>query len=173
MRRRPPRSTRTDTLLPYPTLFRAHRARHRVRPRLAHAAVAQQVAGLALPLRRTAAGTGDQAGARAAQQVVRDARIGDRVAHRHIGVRRRVAHEALELAVYLLAQVDLRLARDLAAQAQLGVLGDKADAGLPRAQRGLDAGMVVAQARHDAHPRAEIGTVAPGSAHQKPPLLRT
>src|SRR3546814_2686718 len=85
-------------------------------------------------LRRTAAGTGDQAGARAAQQVVRDARIGDRVAHRHIGVRRRVAHEALELAVYLLAQVDLRLARDLAAQAQLGVLGDKADAGLQRAR---------------------------------------
>src|SRR3546814_3978393 len=28
MIRRPPRSTRTDTLFPYPTLFRSHRPRH-------------------------------------------------------------------------------------------------------------------------------------------------
>src|SRR3546814_7889645 len=28
MKRRPPRSTRTDTLFPYTTLFRSHRAHH-------------------------------------------------------------------------------------------------------------------------------------------------
>src|SRR3546814_1875969 len=89
-----------------------------------------------------------------------------------MGVRARGAQEALELAVYLLAQVDLRLARDLAAQAQLGVLGDKADAGLQRAQRGLDAGLVVAQARHDAHAGDDDATVATGSVHQKPSVLR-
>src|SRR3546814_17958340 len=72
----------------------------------------------------------------------------------------------------MLAQVDLRLARDLAAQAQLGVLGDKADAGLQRAQRGLDAGLVVAQARPDAHAGDDDATVATGSVHQKPSVLR-
>src|SRR3546814_4053961 len=35
MRRRPPRSTRTDTLFPYTTLFRSSRSADRLQPRLA------------------------------------------------------------------------------------------------------------------------------------------
>src|SRR5690606_21572992 len=142
------------------------------RPDLAHAAVAQQVAGLDLPLRRAAAGAGDQAGTRVAHVVVGQSGVGDRVAHRHAGVRRRVAHETLELAVDLRVEVDLRLTGHLAAQAQLGVLGHEADAGPERAQRIGDARLVVAQARDDAHPGDDDATVAAGTVHQKPSVLR-
>src|SRR3546814_3997856 len=44
MRRRPPRSTRTDTLFPYTTLFRSHRQRLGVRNRQREARADQQVA---------------------------------------------------------------------------------------------------------------------------------
>src|SRR5690606_40592637 len=121
---------------------RPRRARPQARPGLAHAAVAQQVAGLDLPLRRATAGAGGQAGTRVAHVVVGQAGVGDRVAHRHVGIRRRVAHEPLELAVDLRIEVDLRLAGDLAAQAELGVFGHEADTWPERAQRVADTRLV-------------------------------
>src|SRR3546814_3460846 len=54
MRRRPPRSTRTDTLFPYTTLFRSLRAALRARPGGGHAA--------ALPERRVQGPGADGAG---------------------------------------------------------------------------------------------------------------
>src|SRR5690606_22510745 len=146
--------------------------RHHVRPHLAHAAVAQQVAGLDLPLRRTAAGPGDQAGAGVAHVVVGQPRVGDGIAHRDVRIGGRVAHEALELAVDLRVEVDLRLARDVAAQAKLGIFGDETDAGLERAQRRRDAGLVVADARNDAHAGDDDAAVAIRTVHQTLSVMR-
>src|SRR3546814_2926296 len=62
MIRRPPRSTRTDTLSPYTTLFRSHRdADFRHLRRVAHAAVGDDAGGAALldPRRQDVAEHGD------------------------------------------------------------------------------------------------------------------
>ena len=130
---------------------RAHRARDHVRTDLAHAARAQDVGGLHLPVAGTAAGAGDQAGAWVADLGLVQARVGDRVTHRHIAVGGRIAHEALELAVDHRLQVQLHRAADLAAQALLGVVGQEADAGAAVAQRRRYRVQVVAQARSDTH----------------------
>ena len=130
----------------------AHRARHHVRADLAHAPVAQQVGGFHLPLRRTAAGTGHQPGALAAHLRVIQARRRDGIARGDVGVRRGVAHEALELAIDGRGQVDLRHARNLAAQAQLLVFGHEADPGPAVTQRAGHRLQVVAKARHHTHP---------------------
>src|SRR3546814_1785534 len=58
MRRRPPRSTRTDTLFPYPTLFRSHHARKK---RL-HRGFEQDLPGRQCPARREAARAGRPGG---------------------------------------------------------------------------------------------------------------
>src|SRR3546814_14973590 len=52
MIRRPPRSTRTDTLFPYTTLFRSLRARRGWRPGIARMAAAVDRRGAALSLSR-------------------------------------------------------------------------------------------------------------------------
>src|SRR3546814_4436146 len=100
MLRRPPRSTRTDTLFPYTTLFRSHQ-RRRERPRLrgevaaakdAHAAFLQHLAldGLLQRFARLdEAGQGGvavrrPAGVAAEQQA---AAVGDGDDHRRIGAR--------------------------------------------------------------------------------------
>src|SRR3546814_11456330 len=65
MIRRPPRSTRTDTLVPYPTLFRSHRGRNaaahrtgRLPPR-PEAGVRRRQKRLAHPSRKSREGRGD------------------------------------------------------------------------------------------------------------------
>ena len=130
---------------------RAHRARHHVRPYLAYALFAQQVAGLDLPLRRAAAGTGDHAGARMPDVFDRQAGIGDRIAHRHVGIRGRIAHEALEFAIDLRGQVNLRLSGDLAAQAAFDIIRNRADSAAAIAQRRRHRRLQIAQTRHDTH----------------------
>src|SRR5690606_11639302 len=81
----------------------------------------------------------------------RKARVRDRVAHRHPGVGRRIAHEALALAVDLRVEIDRRHAGDLAAQAQLCVFGRGGDAAAALAQRARDLVELVAEAGDDAH----------------------
>src|SRR3546814_4471413 len=50
MIRRPPRSTRTDTLFPYTTLFRVHRTDRRVEQRLRHGPATEAVALIGIVL---------------------------------------------------------------------------------------------------------------------------
>ncbi len=130
---------------------RAHRARHHVRPHLAHAARAQDVGRFHLPLAGTAAGASDQAGAQVADLGLVEAGVGDGVAHRQVGIRGGIAHEALELAVDQRVQVELDLAADLAAQADLGMVGQEGQARTAFAQRARYAVQIVAQATGDAH----------------------
>src|SRR5690606_24477177 len=106
---------------------------------------------LHLPVAGAAAGTGHQAGARVADLGLVQAGVGDGVAHGHVAVGGRVAHEALQLAVDQRVQVQVHRATDLAAQAALGGLGQVADAGTAPAQGGRDGVQVVAQAGGNAH----------------------
>src|SRR5690606_36769461 len=78
------------------------------------------------------------------------ARLRDRVAQRDVGVGRRVAHEAAQLAVELRLEVDPGHARDLAAQAAVGEGLVEGDAAAAFVQRRGDRGQVVADARDDA-----------------------
>jgi hypothetical protein len=81
-------------------------------------------------------------------------------------VGRGVAHETQLLALDVRLEVDLRHARDLAAQAHFGKLGHGANARTPRAQRRRDAGAVVAYARDDAGAGDDYALLA---AHAIPP----
>src|SRR5690606_30661654 len=98
-----------------------------------------------------AAGTVVQVVERMTNYGLCQAGVGYGVAQGDVAVGRRVAHEALELAVDHRVQVQVHRTADLAAQAVLGGVGQVADAGAPFAQRGRDGVQVVAQAGGDAH----------------------
>ena len=100
-----------------------------------HATFAQQVDGTDLPLAGAATGTGDQAGAQVADLLGAEPGIGDGIAHGQVGEGRRVAHEALLLAVDQRVQIEVDTTTDLAAQARFGVVGQGGDARAPFAQR--------------------------------------
>ncbi len=130
-------------------------------PTLRMPRAAQQIGRFDLPFRRTATGTGDQTGARLADQGLVQAGIGDRIAQRDVRERGGIAHEALLLAVDLRIEVDLGRAADLAAETELGVLRDVADARAAFAQRGRHGIRIVAQAGGDAQAGDD------DAAHQK------
>ena len=74
----------------------------------------------------------------------------DGISEGDIGVRRRITHEATQLAVDARFKVDLGQACDLAAQPTLGKLGHEANAGATVAQCAGDRGQIIAQAGDDA-----------------------
>ena len=96
-----------------------------------------------------AAGTGDQTGALVADVGLVQAGVGDRLLHGHVGVGRRVAHEAPGLAVDMLFQVDIRRPCDLAAHAHFLIGFLEADAREAVPQRLGNLVRLVAEAGHD------------------------
>ena len=83
----------------------------------------QQVDGQRDILRRGAAGTGDQAGARIGNFRLAQAGILDRLLHRDVIVCSAVAHETAQLAVDQAVQVDIDSPMNMAAKAEFLVLG--------------------------------------------------
>ena len=133
--------------------------RHRTRHGLCHpiranaldAFLAQQVYSLDLVGRRRPARARDDPRALVAHLFVGEAGVFDGAAHRDVGVSGGIAHKAQLLAVDEGGKVHRWPAGHPAPEATLCVLGRKADARAPLAQRLGDAFLGVAQARHNAH----------------------
>src|SRR3546814_384325 len=141
MSRRPPRSTRTHTLLPYTPLFRS------LLPLLARG-----VEGGHHVRSGRASGAHDQPGAGGRDLRRLQPGIGDRLLHGQVVVGRTVAHEAQQLAVDTLGEIELHGAVDVAAEAKLLVLLGEHDARPARLEGGGDLLLVVADAGDDTDP---------------------
>ncbi|MCY1518133.1 hypothetical protein D9M68_528410 [compost metagenome] len=128
----------------------AHGPRHAVGADALDALFAQQVERFHLVQRGGAARAGDEAGARVGHLLLGQAGIGNGVLHGQVGIGRRVADKAVELAVDEVFEGEVDGAGHLAAQAHFGVGRLEPDAGAAGAQVGGDGLLVVAQARNDA-----------------------
>ena len=100
---------------------RTHRARHHVGSDFPNAAIAHQIAGFHLPLRRGTAGTGNHAGTNLADPFRCQSGIGNRVAHRDAGVSRGIAHEAFLFAIDFGIEINVRDASYMAAQSHFSI----------------------------------------------------
>ena len=129
---------------------RAHRARDHVGTDATHAFLAQQVGRFHRAGAGAATGTGDDADARVGDGIGRQAGIGDRVLHRHVGVGGGIGHEASQLAIDARLEIDLGTPGDMAAETVFDLFRIDPDAGAALAQRSRDAGAVVAEAGRQA-----------------------
>jgi hypothetical protein len=91
----------------------------------------------------------DEAGALIGDLAVGQAGVGDRLLHGEVGVGGTIAHEAHETAVDQLLDVHLERAGDLAAEAEVAILGHELDAGCAVLQRFRDLGGIVADRGDD------------------------
>ena len=97
---------------------------------------------------------------------LREAAVGDGVLQCDRGIRSGIAHEAQVATVEVLLDIDVRNARDLAAQTELFVGRHRANAGAAFSERARDRIEIITQARDDAH------TGHDDSAHQASPAAR-
>ena len=101
---------------------------------------------------RRPARTRHQPGARMRDQIVAQARIGNRLAHRDIGIGRARPHEAERALVHMLFHIQVDGTRDLAAKAMLDHRLVGPDPRPPGLERGQNLGGVVANAGDDPQP---------------------
>ncbi|RMO46924.1 hypothetical protein ALQ40_101305, partial [Pseudomonas syringae] len=95
---------------------------------------------------RGAAAAGDQAGTHVGNLLFGQARIGDSVFHRQVGIGCRMADEAEDLAIDQLFQIQVDGAGNLAAQTHFGIFRVEADARAVSTQVSGDGLFVIAQA---------------------------
>ncbi len=112
-----------------------HGARHHIGANLAYAFFPQDVGGLHDILGGRSAGADDQAAAGIGNLVLFQAGIGNRLFHRQIVECRTIAHEALELAIDHLIEIQINRPVDLGAKAEFRIFGIETDTGLALAQR--------------------------------------
>ena len=110
------------------------------------------VSGLDLVGGRCATGTGDQAGTLVGDLLRAQAGISDRLLHGDVGIRRGISHETQLLAIDMVFEVDVDYARDLAAEAKLGVFLFAADTGTSLLEGFQDLLAIIAQAGNNAQP---------------------
>ena len=128
----------------------AHGAGHAVWADAFDAFLAQGVDGFHLVQGGSAAGAGDQAGAGVGNLFRSQAGVLDRLLHRQVGVSGGIAHEAEDLAIDQLFEVQVDRTGNVAAQAHLGVGRIEANAGPTRTEVGGNGVFVIAEAGNDA-----------------------
>lgn len=128
----------------------AHGAGHAVWADALDAFLAQGIDGFHLVQGGSAAGAGDQAGAGVGNLFRSQAGVLDRLLHRQVGVGGGIAHEAEDLAIDQLFEVQVDRTGNVAAQAHLGVGRIEANAGPTRTEVGGNGVFVIAEAGNDA-----------------------
>ena len=124
----------------------AHGARYAVWADALDALFAKDVDGFHLIDGGSAAGAGDQADAWIGDIIGAEPRIFESLLHRQIGVSRRIAHEAQNLAVDQLFEVQVDRAGDLATQPHIGIGLIEANTGAAGPQVGGNGVFVIAEA---------------------------
>src|SRR5690554_1391130 len=129
----------------------AHGAGDAVRANALDTTLTQCIDGLHLVLGGGSAGTGNQAGTWAGDLLFGQAAVCNGLLHGQVGKSSSIPHEAQDLAVNQLFQVNVYRAGNLAAQACLGVGRIETDTGASGTQAFSDCGLVRANAGNNAN----------------------